>query len=54
MVFYWFRLTCKIRLEIPTKQRKWILKWVHLYRCGITPGVTPRKKKEWKPKIAKW
>jgi hypothetical protein len=42
------------RLEIPIKQRRWILKWVHLYRCGVTPGVTPRKKKEWKPKIAKW
>lgn len=42
------------RLEIPIKQRKWILKWVHLYRCGITPGVPPRKQKEWKPKIAKW
>jgi hypothetical protein len=25
--------------EIPTKQRKWILKWVERYRQGDTPGI---------------
>lgn len=26
------------KLEIPIKQRRWILRWTEKYRQGITPG----------------
>ncbi len=26
------------RMEIPVKQRRWILNWVEKYRQGMTPG----------------
>jgi len=31
--------------EIPTKQRKWILRWVEKYKQGVPPRYTGRKAK---------